>query len=379
MIRRLSVIALLCVLVAALGFAWIWDQNGQYVSDTGANAFTEKPLTVELLPFEEEVLLVKEPVAEFAKGEHSAAELYEWYRDDHGHLDEPSPLRVKFSVSGGKASIQEQVVEIAQSADFSDAVRFSVNEKEKHQLVYNLLPGTTYHCRVTVTLTDGETATASGSFSTKQSPRFMNIDGLRNVRDIGGAKTADGRSVKMGMVYRGVELRGVMSNTYCVTEAGEATMIDELGIRTEMDLRDVSESGDPFERMQRKNYRFFATYSEIFTKDSAKEALKSIFSDLAVEENYPVYLHCTWGRDRTGTVIFLLQSLLGLSQEACYDEWELSAFFGGASFEEEMDQFLLDIQALEGDTHQHKIENYLLSIGVTREQLDAVQRILLSE
>jgi len=42
----------------------------------------------------------------------------------------------------------------------------------------------------------------------------------------------------------------------------------------------------------------------------------------------PVYFHCTYGADRTGTVAYLLEALLGVPYENRAEDFELSTFWG---------------------------------------------------
>ncbi|KAL8821583.1 MAG: hypothetical protein Q9223_000427 [Gallowayella weberi] len=44
--------------------------------------------------------------------------------------------------------------------------------------------------------------------------------------------------------------------------------------------------------------------------DSSGRELKQVLEVLADAENYPVYFHCTSGKDRTGLVAFILLSIL---------------------------------------------------------------------
>ena len=46
--------------------------------------------------------------------------------------------------------------------------------------------------------------------------------------------------------------------------------------------------------------------------DSSGYELKQVFQVLADGENYPVFFHCTSGKDRTGLVAFLLLLILGV-------------------------------------------------------------------
>ena len=55
-------------------------------------------------------------------------------------------------------------------------------------------------------------------------------------------------------------------------------------------------------------------------------ALKNIFTKLADSSSYPVYFHCNAGADRTGTLAFLLNGLLGVSYADLIKDFELTTF-----------------------------------------------------
>ena len=68
--------------------------------------------------------------------------------------------------------------------------------------VDNLELGRTYAWRVTVRARGGETS-AEGRFTTEDlPPRLMRVDGVPNVRDIGGWRGLGGRRVRQGVIYR---------------------------------------------------------------------------------------------------------------------------------------------------------------------------------
>lgn len=104
---------------------------------------------------------------------------------------------------------------------------------------------------------------------------------------------------------------------------------------------------------------------------------RKLFADLANENNYPMYMHCTYGKDRTGTVCYLLQLLLGVSEEDAYKEWELSVLLDGRVDYDSMEKYISTLKTLNGDTMQEKVENHLLSIGVTQTEIESIRRILL--
>lgn len=220
--------------------------------------------------------------------------------------DSSRPLPVFFSWQGGAAPYTLQV---AETSDF--AAPLCCETEQTEYALWNLKTGQDYYWRV------------NGSevfrFDTEFSPRWILAEGMVNIRDIGSLPTADGRRIRQGMVYRGPRFE----NT--VTEQGIARL-RALGIRTELDLRDEavgvltqSPLGEDvgYVQLTCKGYDDF-----ILGEGAAK--CKALFEFLANPAVYPVYFHCAGGNDRTGTLAFLLEAVLGCSEETALRDYELS-------------------------------------------------------
>jgi hypothetical protein len=93
-----------------------------------------------------------------------------------------------------------------------------------------------------------------------------------------------------------------------------------------------------------------------------------------------MYLHCTWGRDRTGTVVLLLQGLLNVSKEDLLQEYRLTGYVTPAvATNNKMDVVFMQLESYEGDTLQEKIIDYLTTtVGVTEEEIASIQSIFLA-
>ena len=64
-------------------------------------------------------------------------------------------------------------------------------------------------------------------------PRNCYVSGVTNVRDIGGYSSSLGKNayIRQGLYYRGANLNSI-------TDKGKAQMKEDLGVKTEIDLRD---------------------------------------------------------------------------------------------------------------------------------------------
>ena len=85
-------------------------------------------------------------------------------------------------------------------------------------------------------------------------------------------------------------------------------------------------------------------------------------------------MHCTYGCDRTGTVCYLLEALLGVSKGDLLREYGLSNLNIEKikSVETGLGQFA-------GETIKEQTESYLLSCGVTEYQIESIRNIFLGD
>lgn len=255
--------------------------------------------------------------------------------------------------------------------------------------LFNLFKGTEYDWSVTATSKNGAlSATAAATFkTTDKGPRVMQIDGIYNTRDLGGYTTESGKRTKQGLVYRGGSLLPADVYNSNITIDGKLFMAEVLQIKTDLDLRGAgSEVGDIKESpIPNATLKYIATdgYASAFR---ITENFRQVFSFLADENNYPVYMHCTGGADRTGTVAFLFNALLGVSEAELIQDYEITTFSiyntrstQSGAYAEMFQEFLNKLYTYEGETLSQKTENYMLSIGVTQAEIDSIRTIMLGE
>jgi protein-tyrosine phosphatase len=94
----------------------------------------------------------------------------------------------------------------------------------------------------------------------------------------------------------------------------------------------------------------------------ASESIVRVFERLGDAAHYPVYFHCTWGRDRTGIVVAVVLLALGATPEAIMADYLVSGETVGA-YPASLQAALDDIASRGG------IEAYLAAAGVTDQQL----------
>ncbi|MBE6614742.1 MAG: tyrosine-protein phosphatase [Ruminococcaceae bacterium] len=280
-----------------------------------------------------------------------------------GTPDGSLPRPVVFTWEGDDCA----VLEIADNPAFADAGRYP--GENGSVTVYNFRIARKYWWRVG----DSEVR----SFVTEDlAPRWIRVDGTTNVRDTGGWKTEDGRRVKQGLLYRG----GEMNTHVFITEAGINTMVNELGIRTDLDLRGEA-VGVHTESPLGVEYCLlpFAAYDD-FAANPIN--LKEVFEILADESKYPLYYHCWGGADRTGTLAFMVGAILGIPEDDLYLDYEftsISIWRGIRCRSGEGMQGLVQGIKPYGTNVKEQAENFLRAHGVTDEMMERIRTILLEE
>ena len=176
--------------------------------------------------------------------------------------------------------------------------------------------------------------------------RHIALEGIFNLRDLGGYATADGHTVKTGCLFRSDEL-------HALTEADVAT-VAQLGVRVLFDLRNQVErdlrpnppladvvvherqappqdsSGMTLEQqvaagikpVQADDDEFGDVYIALLTY--LGNELRHIVELAADASDKPLLFHCVAGKDRTGITAAILLGLLGVPDETILDDYELT-------------------------------------------------------
>lgn len=297
------------------------------------------------------------------------------YRQTESRSDQGCPVELSYSVHAMPKglTVKEAVFRVYIPDGSGRYTEYAPKAGSRSVFLLNLRTGTKYNYSAKITLSDGSVMTMSDSFQTLAGPRLMNIGGLVNVRDVGGWVTADGQRIRQGLLYRGAELDGMFEKDYKLTAEGLEQM-KALGIKTDLDLRHAGE--DILGPEVRHIYYDALQYEHAFTP-VGKEAVRRLFTDLADPANYPAYLHCTYGVDRTGTMCYLLLGLLGVEDEDLRRDYDMSALYHNWLTQEHMDDFVEHIAQLPGENTQQRVEYFLMSTGVTREQMESIRTIFL--
>lgn len=154
--------------------------------------------------------------------------------------------------------------------------------------------------------------------------RMIYTPSVWNVRDLGGWACTGGR-VKYGKIFRGGHFGSI-------TDTDKATIVNWLGVATDIDLRNNSETGgittSPLGGSVEYYHQSLDFYANAVSTSAASARTVGVLKKVmaCVAANKPCYFHCMSGADRTGTIAYLLLSLLGVSQSDKDKDYELTAF-----------------------------------------------------
>jgi protein-tyrosine phosphatase len=167
--------------------------------------------------------------------------------------------------------------------------------------------------------------------------RRLPFTGALNFRDIGGYPAAEGGQTRWGAIYRSDSLHNMT--------AADLRTFDQLGIKTIYDLRRVrecEESPGPREHVHLEIPNRDAHSGEITKLKTHRDGEEWLLGDylamlasgaapmgdlltkLADPGRRPAVIHCFSGKDRTGLVIALLLTALGVRREDVLDDYELT-------------------------------------------------------
>ena len=224
-------------------------------------------------------------------------------------------------------------IEVSTTRQFTEFNSYTTN-KNFYAFGGTFIPGETYYYRVKDSTNTYLLDDLSFKVDDSQPLRLLNVDGVSNMRDLGGWAAKNGIKVPYGKVYRGGELAAI-------TTKGKELFLDDLGIKTEVDLRRddgrrvIDDSRLNFQNIGIWDYQRIIPDFTIYDDDNGNPldsdpaslpAIKQIFELLANPNNYPFYFHCHAGADRTGTICYLISGLLGVSYEDMTKDFELTTF-----------------------------------------------------
>ncbi|MBN8647969.1 MAG: tyrosine-protein phosphatase [Caulobacterales bacterium] len=256
--------------------------------------------------------------------------------------------------------------------------------------------------------------------------RFIEIDGVHNFRDFGGYKTKNGKQVKLNHLFRSGQFNGI-------TDEGRARL-ETFGPKIVVDLRKDNErlkqpsnfgdlkikkiENNMFAAREPKipahlqflrdnectpksieNYMINMSRELAFLEDH-KIMFKNAFDALS-ENNIPLIVHCTAGKDRTGTLCALVLKTLDVHDDDIMDDYLLTNKI--PNIDQIIEDYLKKIRPIiekdiskealyplgavresylaaimdEIKVRHNGVENYLEHIGITKKQIEKMRHYLL--
>jgi protein-tyrosine phosphatase len=162
--------------------------------------------------------------------------------------------------------------------------------------------------------------------------RRLELEGVFNLRDVGGYPAADGRAVRWrtllrsdalhrlepvgGAVLAGLELRTVLDLRTQLEVDHAPSALDGLAVRpTHISIL----TGD----LQALPLELDAIYRYMI--DECGDTIARAIKVLSAADAFPALVHCSAGKDRTGIVVALVLAVLGVPDEVIAADYGLSA------------------------------------------------------
>ena len=198
-------------------------------------------------------------------------------------------------------------------------------------IIHNMIPGQTYYWEKA----DDSTVYGYVTATSVNNRRLIELSANRNTRDLGGLpvtytdsnnQTVTG-TLAYGRLFRGERLW----NT-------PATELYNLGINKQYDVggpkeyaNDTKLSDYEWDPVVHYNFDYNSGDENNASSNYMKAwtAVTDIMTDItSANDPKNIYFHCRVGADRTGTTAYLLEGLLGVPDEARYEEYELTNLSG---------------------------------------------------
>ena len=288
------------------------------------------------------------------------------YLTSSGRKDWSQSVTFKWMVYPGATG---QRLRISETPDFERFDSYDKADDDSTHTLSGLEPQKLYYYKVIATF-DGRTDTlVSSAFLTSGIAKMVNLKKSYNIRDIGGWTGMNGHKVQYGKLFRGSRLKGNTSEGGKVFSTEDVKDLLRLGISAELDLRSNDETNSTTSALNREySYSRIADAINaqgmyVTCNDAYIKALNTIIGWMK-DNSEIVYINSTYGAERTGTLAFLINGLLGVSEEDLSKDYELSSFSGDKKApvckrnEGDFPAMVAAIKGLNGNTLQEKIYRY---------------------
>jgi hypothetical protein len=299
-----------------------------------------------------------------------------------GDMSIPNPVRLSWKLHPRDTAPSYDVY-LSEDSIFDSTDLLANDIQDSALSVWNLKLGTKYLWKIVLKSTKTRVRiTRVFSFHTAPFwPRMIYIDGTTNVRDIGGQRTLKGQMVRQGLFYRSAEF----NQNHIISPLGISQILD-LGIRCEIDLRQDIENP---QAVLPPSIHYFRPQSDVgglypyqYGLQNYRDQYRDVFKEIAKPANFPIISHCRAGADREGTLAALLEALLECSETHMALDYQWTSLSVYGIRDSTSDSWRGTISEIKSyDTISHTVQtgawNYLLSIGVTANELAGIRKIML--
>ena len=113
--------------------------------------------------------------------------------------------------------------------------------------------------------------------------------------------------------------------------------------------------------------------------------MKEVFEVALDTSKYPLYFHCYAGADRTGTVAAVLECLLGMDMKDIEFDFSVTSLSTCSPRFWPRDRDGSRVQFVDGlaemypelETTQERVEEFLVSLGISREKIEAFREYMI--
>ena len=297
-----------------------------------------------------------------------------------GEQELSRPADAVFSWEGEQ---KEYKVLLSENPDFNNPKTYSVTTNSVS--FQNLKIDTNYYYRVS---SDDIVIKEDHFQISHENIRNLYISGVTNARDLGGYYV-DGGRLRQGLIFRTARLNhnSVTTPSNLITAKGIDTMVNDLKVKSEIDLRMVSnnEVGGLIEGTgvlgeTVKYYQCPMDWTQSYDSEINTQAVKKIFAILGDKDNFPTFFHCSIGTDRTGYIAWLINACLGLNEYDLYRDYLFSNFgnIGSRRSRSTIDnKYVNTIHNYRGETLKEKTINYLLDTQIKINEINTLTEMML--